>query len=1070
MSNFSDFTDNQTSNRQRDRGVYEYLLTLTDLVKPAKKARNTQNKKSRYSISSIASQWGIERMAVSRIMDCIYPEIPTDKHEPTLPRLDLDRLVTILSTLRNYWLEKSSAEPQNRGRRITRLEIVKAIRLFCQLSPAEQSKLALTTYPSKILLRQLEDNINDLRQELIPEVIAKLYQYFMSLKLECFDREDRNSNDKIFEKRIVEAEYRKALNLNNDENIDPEKFNHFHEKIKIESSKIEIESGFDRFDYLNRSQAVNLQENLNESSYLSKSAARILSKSVIENKILTNQLPIYLKFIEIKKNRALPLYLDDDGLNKNETGVLNHEYHEEELIQGTEKESMLRIKSLKNLFSYTVKVHFYLKLPKDYISDPKKRDRDLSVDRHPDGGMCVNFFEEVTGVGSPLSHVIAAINRVLLWDIPLLKEYIPIAKNIVIENKALGSSPNSTIWGHNVVCLCKREDYKATNSINEKNKKENYHLIFNTQEYATGDYCGFDLLEVVGKSAFYARLRAIKQTGINERDYMSQVLNRIREVNAFKKSENLLNFYPFSLLAMEEQIESSIFNGGKYRQTNKTQNNIEFIEPSDTRWSMVAYEAHLAIAEAYLKEGLYEVGKKYLNTLNDHITRHEFFIDSLIIAKYYLSMFRYEYLIDRNADSTNAKKMLKKSKEYLDRYINKCHAIDELPQVNFNSFFYILSRACAHEAKIHIFMNRRTDKETRKQELRHATCSFEKSRIYAAREGNASLYSMWSAYQSWCYIMSAYIDGIDKKQKTEYLGWANKLLDHALVCYSENGHKCYEAIKANAGKTKPELYGINDNEDDNVHIEPIPFIKEVDTVDDMGYDDGKENKQKVLALDMSVFTWKYPENFGQGYRENTYLFGMPSAVFLFVMGLKELCQDKVSKEKIKTAEQYFNYSWSIAEDGLEKKAPSTDDNQKKTKCFKRRFKDDNFNGIKEFSIGGLYPHRMTQFADFGKMFAIVCEIIIAKSNNIIDEKKLEYLKSKIKYLDDSMNGNNFRHHNVLTQEKYNIHLKEIYDQFRAYVDLDFKTINVNVQNINVVRDKIVSDIFQIITTRSIPDT
>jgi hypothetical protein len=1078
-------TENLTNQRQRDRDVYQYLLTLTDLGDREQKLPKKQNQKEKkYSIASISMQWGTDRMFIKRILDNLGLQEHYSHQYSNLPGLDLDKLVNILSTLRSYWLLK-----QTKGRpvrRITRLEIVKAIRLFCQLSPDQESRLGFHTYQGKLLMQSLDDNINDLSQEMIPDAITKLYKYFTSIKIEYLDRRVCNDIDDYL-RMVIKHELAYALNLKDDE-VESKDVDKIHRKIKNEISKIETENGFDSFDYFNRSQSSTFDDYFHHESdtshYLSRSAVQILTKSVIENEILTDEFPLYLKYVEVKKNRSLPLYLDNDDINRNESGVLNHEYHiEEEQSQGSEKESKIRIKSLKNLFSYTVKVHFYLRLPKSYTPDFDGKDRDLSIDGHPDGGLCVNFFEEITGVGSSLSHVVAAINRVLLWDIPLLKDYISIAKNIIIENQVLGSSPNSTIWGHNIVCLCKRDEVRAA-----IDKKEVYDRIFHTQECATGNYCGFDLLEVVGKAAFYARLRAIKQTGIDSKEYTRQVLNRIREVNAFRKAENLLNSYPFSLLAMEEYIEKSIFEDKKYRTTEKTQADIKFIEDNSNHWSMVAYESHLAIAEAYLKEGLYEVGRRYLDILQKHITRYEPYIDSLLLAKYYLSMFRYYYLTDRKGNNSQVQEMLKKSKHYLHRYTQKCFVIDELPQVNLHDFYYIFSRLCAHEAKIHIFMNRNVAYEDRYKELRNAIYAFEKSRIYAARQGNASLYSMWSAYQSWCYIMAAYLDNNKKKH---YLKWASKLIDHALVCYCENGRKCYESIKANSGKFKEDETYI---ENASIAIQVIPFIQEIEIEDLKKMLEKPEfeyyqldNNREMLTLDMSIFSWKYPANFGSGDNKNTYLFGIPSIIFLLVIGMMKLCQSYESNDKmleqIKEAKKYFNYSWSIAEEGLEIDTKSSEKSETESarrndsarkdnlKKFKRRFKGEP-NSPKEFPVGGLYPHRMTQFADFGKMFAIVCDLIIAGSGNSeINVKEIGYLIGKI-------NSSNFNDKEMkLNQEKYNIHFEEMCNHFADYVNSKEKEIiecgKVNLPNhvnetisIEEVRDKIVGDIFTIITTRS----
>jgi hypothetical protein len=1086
--------------RSRDILIYQYLLKLTDGSEYLPEELPSEKGKS------ISQQWRTNKMFVQRVLWNLFPdkyperENQAGKQNTGLPSLDLDKLVNILSGLQEYWRKQPL-----KSRKITRLDIVKILRLFGQLSPDQESKLGLQVNQSKILLQRIEDSINNLKPEVIPEITAKIYKYFLDAKADAVEEGqnlDRFEKEKRIKKYLFNALNHKEIILVKD-NEDNSIIKETLAKIELEANKIKIENGFNRYEFYRSSSEEELDD---QSPYLSKSVMDVLIKSVSENETLTDEFPIYIKYIEVKKNRALPLYLDrdvnlyysraDDEMTggHNESGVLNYELHDKKHKEYkdlknkkndvTEEvdsvESVLSIGSLKNLFSYTVKVHFYVKLPKDYSRDRIGQTKNLDIDIHPDGNqLIVNFFEEVTGVGSLLAHIIAAINRALIWDIKLLNQYVPIVKNININDTVSGSSPNSTIWGHNVVCLCKRDDVKE--SIN---KDKQYDEMFNTQEYACGDYCGFDILEVMARSAFYARLRAIKQTGINSEQYVKQCLNRISEVNSLRKAQSLLDNYPFSSLAMEEYIEKNIFeNAGKYqyRELQQEGQNIEFkeLDFSTTHWSMVAYEAHLAIAEASLKEGLFKKGEKYLDILEKHIDKYEDKIDSLFIAKYYLSKFRFYFLTNEDGGNINESiRMLKESKKCLVRYTKKCHSIDELPQINFYDFFYISSRLCAHEAKIDLFMKREPEVNKIKNNLESAIYSFEKARIYAARQGNVSLYSMWSAYQAWCYIMDAYLTvEQDETPKVDKLKMASTLLDHALVCYSENGKKCYEAIKTKAGKIEEyEQY-------DDAKIQVLPLIQELSERTENrnnkkpGYDN--EGKNPVLVLDMSIFSWEYPERFGSSHVGKTFLFGMPSTMLLFSLGMRLLCGENSKPENllidINKARSFFNYSWSLAEEGL--------CTTEKPKVYNRRFpkennsKEQKYKLINEASVIGLYPHRMTQFADFGKIFSIVCDLILIIHGKT--EESPEVLKERMNFLIAEMEDNQVvnsqedgvKDYGILGQEKYNIHLKVIQKKFKEYKErltgsyYDLSAIQLDVLKL---RNKIVREVFHIITTHSIP--
>jgi hypothetical protein len=1084
--------------RNRDITVYKYLIRLTDGYEYLQNEQSVKKGSSpneqpveKASSPSIASQWGTDKMFVQRVMWNLYPEIYSDNSATKnvgLPYLGIDKLVDILISLREYWSSKQDGK-------IQKLDIIKVLRLFCQTTPEQEEDLGLYANQSKVLLQRLEDSINNLSPDSIPKVITKLYDYFLSVKVESPDREilDKADEYKLIEKYLFS---RLKSERNDSEKI---LIQTTHSKIKVEESKIKIENGSNRYEFYNPDRS--------ESSCLPASTMDILIKSVVENEKTTNKIPIYFKYIEIKKNRSLPLYLDENDnftLEENDTnsrlgnnkrsektkiGVLDYQLHKDcDNDSRKEVESFSSIDSLKNLFSHTVKVHFYIKLKKEdnnsnYIEN---KDTNLNVDLHRDGSqVIVNFFEEVSGVGSVLSHVTAAINRVLLWDIPSLDKYIPIAKNIIVRGEHLGSSPNSTIWGHNVVCLCKRVDVNASIA-----KKKIYDRMFNTQEYACGDYCGSDILEVLAKSAFYARLRAIEQIGIDPDRYIDECLTRIREVNALRKAKSLLNDYPFSLLAMGEYIENNIFKqpGGevKYRKLNEENHDINF-EPSteETRWSMVAYESHLMIAEATLKEGLFVRGKKYLDVLKKHIEKHENNIDSLFIAKYYLSQFRYEYLVSKGSVDP-LKSALKKSKEYLAKYVNKCHIIDELPQVNFHDFFHISSRICAHEAKINLFLLRPTDADKRREYISQAIYSFEKARIYAARDGSVSMYSMWSAYQSWCYMIEAYLldENTDKNAdpNSDILAMADVRLDHALVCYAENGRKCYEAIKTNSGKLRShEPY-------DNIDIQVIPLIRERTKDDPAPEQPAFDSDEDILTLDMSILSWEYPLQYGRGNVKTTYLFGMPSTILLFALGMRSLCKRNYDSpqefsEAIEKSAKFFNYSWSVAEEGLEKCSSG----QKDRVTYRRRFPTTedlktidemavDLKTINEMAVIGLYPRRVTKFADLGKIFSIVCYLILICDRSNTEDEKIK-INRKIDFMIKEMDNNKkFNDKDkVLGQDEYNSHfLKEVRECFKKYTKKwrskvpQIMSSEQDNMGILKTRNKIIRDVFLIITTQFDP--
>ncbi|MEC4819984.1 MAG: hypothetical protein SAK29_42950, partial [Scytonema sp. PMC 1069.18] len=413
---------------------------------------------------------------------------------------------------------------------------------------------------------------------------------------------------------------------NIDENFKIQKIQNLVNKVQREINRIELQCGLRQVQSLLRDK--NPDETQLDTSSLPQSFIQHLTRSIVENEILTDEFPINLKYIEIEKTQPLPLYLKTE---EQTTGVLNPR-----LLESSEDSE--DVNGVQKQFVYKIKVHFYVKFPAKYCSFFPNDYYEISYFNTSDKKL--EFFEEITGIGSPIYNIIAVINRVLLWDIPCLKEYLPVARNIATNNEFFGSP--SLVWSYNLVNLCKKEDIeKAIHS------QKSYDEIVSSYEPAFGEYCGFDLVEVAAKAALHARLRAIKQTGINPTTYLTQLCHRVEEINALRKAENYLNFYPFSLKAMEGYLNQTIFKN-RYRDCDNEYNFTD--KSSEYFWSSVAYDAHLTITEAYLKEGLYRIAKKYLDVLKPHIESFKKgknqFLNDLMLAKYEVCKFRYHYLTD----------------------------------------------------------------------------------------------------------------------------------------------------------------------------------------------------------------------------------------------------------------------------------------------------------------------------------------------------------------------------------------------------------------------------------------
>jgi hypothetical protein len=1018
------------SDQERDRTLYKYLLTLVD-----------ENSMSRNE-SRIVEQWGMSdnRMFVRRVMESISPKIePEDP--PIVPGITLNKLVHILRSVDKYRQKKGKQQTEIKFPKIlTRAEKLKAIHLYANTLTEEKESLGLVEYDGQLLLQQLIEDITDPRKELPSEKINEIYKYISSVS----DPDTENDNvenyniENIVKNSIkkIGRDYFQCLEENSLNKLEAKilaKVNKAIQDISYQNGSYQLKVFLDR-DAINSSSSIGerkikIENQMKEIGirFSPKKFIKRLTKSIIENQVLAEEFYVHMKNIEIQEiQQSIP----QSPNNSN-----------------------------NRLFAYTVKVNFYLKNAE---------------------GERIDFHEEVTGIGSPLSHAIAAMNRALLWDIKSLNEYIPIAKQITFNTEIIGSSNNGSIWGHYVVGLCKRKNIDP-----EKN-------LCPVEELASGDYCGFDTLEVYAKASFYARLRAIKKTGISPNVYIAELEEKIKQVKILRSGEKMLNEYPFSLEAMKSYLtKKMLFNCYDIDKNN-------FPVPSSSKnksiWTLTEYEPHLSIAEAYLKEGLHAIGKKYLDCISDDMDTdtdtdmdkpndmdksNVNSISRVIIARYHLCYFRYYYLTDLDDDRTTPNRYtavetanghLEKAYQNLKKYVYKCNIIDELPHVNFYNFSTVMSNLYAHRAKLCFFMSSHLPSNKSIIFDSDPIKLFQDAREYAARSGDSSLYSMWSAYQSWCYLVHAYTKLRDK-EKEYYIDLAEKVLVDALQSYERTGEKNYESIKLRSGKEnkiisregsikKVEIGYEEDGDYGEVKIQGIPLIKEFTKNDNHQSYIQYFPEDGSLSLDMSLLTSDLENS-------QTRLFGTQSSILIFAIAMLKLCHynhtDSSILNEIETAKRMFSYSWSFAEDGVYKMENNEmsrwDDNTKDNET-EIPFPEYHRKALESRCLRGLYPHRLTQFADFGKIYFIACELILLSQDSQQKEERWEYIDRLI----ETIIGKNFSPARAkqTTQKRYNGHLRDHFNAIDEYIKA-FRKIEIK-SSILTVRDEVINDIANILRT------
>jgi hypothetical protein len=1100
-----DHTENDPG---RIRQLYEYLIGLTSVSR--------ENAKEKLKESEIAKQWGmtdnrifIRRMVRSIEPEKYYNEKEREKEKDTIPNITLGRLVNILHSIDKYRKENESNIGIGNSKEgpLTRAEKLKALQLYAQLFPQENQTLGLEKRESHLLLEKLVQNVTDPNTGLSDNKIVQIYQDNSAYTQDISAYTDTQSElSKLTDiKHIIE------VNINNigkpwisqeDNETSKRLKQKIQEKIEDVLGYVEYQNGARQLrDFLEDKKK---REKEIDVRFTPREFIERLTKSTIENEILNQDFPISIKYTEFKELQSFPVEKPFPGI-----------------------QSLSRRGS--SILAYSVRIHYSFK----------------NAD-----GIQKDFYEEVVGLGSQSSHAVTAINRTLLWDIPSIgkKGYVPIAKEISVHHEIVGCRISNSVWGHHTVSLCKRRDLQKA----LKNKDRKQSLLI--QEISHGEFCGFDVVETTTKAAFYARLRAIQQAGISKDDYIKELEKKVAQIEALREGERKLDTFPFSLTKMANVLHEKILCDGCYKLDNDG-----FPKPPESPdvkpWTLTEYEAHLSIAEAYLEEGLYLAGKKYLDVVNPHVEKYreilhteelrednnsqEFFIGNINIARYYLCCFNYHYLTDledRTNESGTREIAIQKAHENLnfayknlESCVNKCNLMDELSYVNVDKFFKVMSRLHAHKAKLYFFMSPYQADQNKTIDAPRKL--FNKARMFAARSGDPSLYAMWAAYESWCYLVEAYEEHSDREK---CIKGAKTLLDIAMLSYEKVGKRDYESLKVASGNVYEDEFSKIIVKEEETSDPTAAKKTEIDSSAKEGSLD-KSNPDQVLVLNMTELSYNVEV---EDKEEKILLFGIQSFILLFARGMMSLCKNKKTNEdfrkSLREARQDFIYSYSFAEDGLKSKEKEgehpdkirrvfeTDEETRKriAGCVGKPSKATVPSSLREAlnvqHLRGIYTHRLTQFADLGKIYFIVCEMILLLypeeeekearwnySQSIIDklisnettlltfmaellglenhskedqwlaekekmeEKEQEFPKFR-EFWEEKENQENLKNAKA-GQLTYNGHLQKHYESFSKYfrdfreaIQADKKPIDVD--EIEAIRCRVICDVAKIIRT------
>ncbi|WP_017296680.1 hypothetical protein [Nodosilinea nodulosa] len=769
--------------------------------------------------------------------------------------------------------------------------------------------------------------------------------------------------------------------------------------------------------------------------YLQPAFVTKLAQTIVANERLTDQFPVYLKRITLIPSGPLPFADKDLGSALQTSGPYPALLHPalRQLDQGIGRPRRSDLPGpgdyeLASQEATQVVLEFYVKVPEGYqplLGDGL--DRIGSQDRRR-----IDFSLSSTGIGGALSHVIKVINRALLQDIPCLHDYFPIAHDVTSTQAIIRDNVASPVWAHSLVKLCRRQVLGQTLHACQEDRFSNYEDFSFADPIGHGDYCGFDFLLSQVQASLQARLQAIRSAGIQPGQYIQQLCQRVERSQVMQDAWTCLQGYPFSSLAMIGMIEQNLLPSGPAAA------------PLQKGDPYIYFDACLAIAEALLDEGIYRPVRPYLRRLEilDRLVEQgletnpigtepfEVFSGALVI-RYLLCLANYYYIYDtddrdprylppnceadvnRDILVQRAWEALDQAQRHISLRLRKYVVLNEVSQGTFHPHYLLLSRIAFLRTKLLLFFPRRVPRDDdylptesfvgrqRTEASIHWGRLYlaEKSRLYAAADGNSEIYACFAAMQSWIYLIAAYAEpsklnlaGASSGTLPRQLGpsqcfaWAKQLRDHALITYAETGRQCYYQIKEKSGLLKDNL-----DQFGAYCIEKIPPIYETRGEH---YTQLSQSATDLLVLDMSllaVYPKDLPKLSPHHPTRTIYLFGTNACYLFFIRGLYMVCSnvaqefdaEDTPKEaidwdaKLRHAARLLNTAWAMAEAGgsVQKDKRQGRRTYRISRSFNRRGGAAAFSSPDVDSIGDLYPRRISEISELGKLFAVACLVL-----------------------------------------------------------------------------------------------
>ena len=821
-------------------------------------------------------------------------------------------LVSILAGLRNNRLNQylyDANVPQQPERLITTEHIYLALQKLITLTPQEKEALKLPLDNSEVLLQQALLNMALYQKPWTEEHLLTVYRTSTSLNqssgYDTFRSDSVDGDIDRFIEKSVEIYEREHLGYEQFGENSPTRMLKIVEKVKREVDRILLKAGTTQLNL----KGIDSRDEYRK-RYLTPSFINRLTQSVIENELLTEELPVFIDTITVERCGPCPLnvaqtFSESGSLCRS---LLNFDTQTAPDLDHTEMASQTVNKVI-------LKMHMRLTEEQSKALSEFTRPQ---LERQGHRGQELYFEVKSTGIGGNFSHVVKVLNHTLLNDMACLREYFPIAHEIMMEQNIISSGAPAPVIAHSLVKLCQVDALgQAIQASQRAGELQAYEKFSFNDPIGRGDFCGFDTLTSVANASLKARLKAIKFTGVPPKDYLDDLQKCIDRSFLLRKSHSYLSGYPFSSLAQENFIRIAFGDGW-----NK---NLNQDDP------LVYFKIQLELVGGFLLEGLCDRAKPYLDQLaalldeisTQGIATYKYFgenikltedfqiFTSTVLIRYELYQAHYAYLTNNPEE---AWERLRKSETHVNLRLIKYSLIDEISQATFEPHYRLLAKIYFLRAQILMFapftapmsrstpsMNLPTDVEHRNNLRSKRSVHIgrlyllEKARLYAACDGNSELYACITAYQCCIYLIAseAEVMPIEFDAQTFTLtqaqakDWARRLRDAALLAYTEAGRHHYYKIKEKSGISEDRHHNFG-----KFTIDAIPTIREIQGDEEPGITEFVRKNghppEKVLHLDMAIMG--LDSNLirgikGQERGETVYLLGTNACYLFFARGM-----------------------------------------------------------------------------------------------------------------------------------------------------------------------------------------